>query len=462
MSGFCRTDSCDSNWRAKKGRLKVRGMSIPELVELVHAAAQEAAEYQERFAAEDTEARKIVDIMEHFLREKGRVVYGGAAINAHMSPANKFYDPRLNLPDYDFLTPDPLQDCADLIVTFRREGFIDVEAKFGIHEGTYKIFVNFRAAADITYMPPEYYERIESDAVLIDGIRYASENYLRMNMYLELSRPAGMVSRWEKVYERLLLLNTEHPLRAGRCAADPLGELAAPSTTKKRSSTAAEQVLHDRLVGAGIAAGTVFLSGASYLTEAEPRADEVVMMMIPPAGMETLLEQLRIVGGSLKSNAHDAQGELLPARTELYKGKRLVAVVFETTACHSYTTLTEPAGYRLGSIDLLIQMYYALYFAELDDYLPVRLLCVIQELIEMEAARRRKALKEGVPAHDVFPLECVGHQPTMPELKKAHRERVREKREELAEALQVATSESIVKPTKKRRRTERAKTKLRL
>lgn len=429
-------------------------MSIPELVELVHAAAQEAAEYQERFAAEDTEARKIVDIMENFLREKGRVVYGGAAINAHMSPANKFYDPRLNLPDYDFLTPDPLQDCADLIVTFRREGFIDVEAKFGIHEGTYKIFVNFRAAADITYMPPEYYERIERDAVLIDGIRYASENYLRMNMYLELSRPAGMVSRWEKVYERLLLLNVEHPMRVGRCAADPLGELAAP---KKRSSTAAEQVLHDRLVGAGIAAGSVFLSGASYLNEAEPRADEVVMMMIPPAGMSALLEQLRSIGGSLKAKPHEAQGELLPARTELWKGRILVAVVFETTACHSYTTLSEPAGYRLGSIDLLIQMYYALYFAELDGYLPVRLLCVIQELIEMEAAQRRKAAKEGAAAHDVFPLECVGHQPTMPELKKAHRERVREKREELAGALQVATTESIVKPTKKRRRTQRSK-----
>lgn len=445
-------------------------MSIPQLVELVHAAAQEAAEYQERFAAEDTEARKIVDIMERFLRSKGRVVYGGAAINAHMSPANKFYDPRLNLPDYDFLTPDPLQDCADLIVTFRREGFIDVEAKFGIHEGTYKIFVNFRAAADITYMPPEYYNRIAADAVIIDGIRYASENYLRMNMYLELSRPAGMVSRWEKVYERLLLLNAEHPLRTGRCVADPLGELAAPATTKKKTaSAAAEQMLHDRLVGAGIAAGAVFLSGAAYLTgpelsrrarraDVEPRSDEVVIMMVPPIGVAPLLEQLQAIT-SLKAKKHEAQGELLPARTELYKAKRLVAVTFETVACHSYTTLSEPAGYRLGSIDLLIQMYYALYFAELDSYLPVRLLCVIQDLIEMEAARRRDAVSEGAAAHDVFPLECVGHQPTMPELKKAHRERVREKRAELVDALQVAgTSEAIVKPTKKHRLTQRSRT----
>ena len=436
-------------------------MSIPQLVELVHAAAQEAAEYQERFAAEDTESRKIVDIMERFLRNKGRVVYGGAAINAHMSPANKFYDPRLNLPDYDFLTPDPLQDCADLIVTFRHEGFIDVEAKFGIHEGTYKIFVNFRAAADITYMPPEYYGRIESDAVIIDGIRYASENYLRMNMYLELSRPAGMVSRWEKVYERLLLLNAEHPLRAGRCVADPLGDLAAPATKKKLSSAAAsEKVLHDRLVGAGIAAGAIFLSGAAYLLgpDIEPRPDEVVIMMITPSAVADLVEQLRTIGGALKVKTYEAQGELLPARTELYKAKRLVAVVFDTVSCHSYTTLTDPAGYRLGSLDLLIQMYYAMYFAELDDYLHVRLLCVIQELIELEAARRRDAVSEGLPAHDVFPLECVGYQPTMPELKKAHRARVREKRAELVDALHVAgTSEAIVRPRSSRKRSQKSK-----
>ena len=43
---------------------------LDELVSLAKAAAAEAANYQERFAAEDTEARKIVDIMERFLRVK--------------------------------------------------------------------------------------------------------------------------------------------------------------------------------------------------------------------------------------------------------------------------------------------------------------------------------------------------------------------------------------------------------
>jgi hypothetical protein len=408
-------------------------MKREELVELALAAAKEAANFQERFAAEDTESRKIVTIMEKFLRMKQRVVYGGAAINAHMSAKNKFYDPRLNLPDYDFMTPDPLQDCADLIVEFQREGFEEVEAKFGIHEGTYKIFVNFRAAADVTYMPPAIYERIYEDAKKIDGITYASPNFLRMNMYLEISRPAGDVSRWEKVYKRLLLLNEEHPLKAGHCPSHMF-------KTKPLDDTAV--LRHDRIVGIGIEGGAIFLSGLEYLEERKgedgepviPLVSDDVILMMSNRSMELVTKITEAT--QMIPTPYEELGELLPPRTEFHTRRgKLVAVVFETVACHAYTTLARPAGYRLGSLDLMIQMYYAMYFADLKGYVPYRLLCVIQKLIDMNDMRRLTVAKEGGEPHDVFPLECIGHQPTLPELKRAHRKRVVEKRKELMKAL---------------------------
>lgn len=424
--------------------------SIQEMVALAHAAAAEAADYQERFAAEDIESRKIVDIMEYFLRAKGRIVYGGAAINAHMPPDKKFYDPLLNLPDYDFMTPDPLQDCADLIVTFQSEGFNDVEAKFGIHEGTYKIFVNYRSAADITYMPNEIYDRVISDSISIEGIHYASPNYLRMNMYLELSRPAGMVSRWEKVYERLILLNEVHPIKAGRCTLNPLKALGVKSRIKN--------LIHNQIVEIGIESNGIFLSGASYLVDIAPSTDEIIILMTPHRA-----DVSRTIANSIKTptlhlQEFSAQGELLPARTEIHAQRLdgpIIAVVFDTVACHSYTVLTEPAGYRLGSIDLLIQMYYAFHFAELDNLLSVRLMCVIQELIDLENKRRRLAAASGditvETVHKVFPMECIGHQPSMPELKKAHRERVQEKRRDLEKALRLQES-LTVRPAQRRTR----------
>jgi len=395
------------------------------LIALAHAAALAAAEHQQRFAAEDMEARKIVEILERFLRLTGRVVYGGAAINAHMPTEHKFYDPALNLPDYDFMTPDPLQDCADLLSIFIDEGFTDVEAKFGIHEGTYKIFVNYRPAADITFIPSDVYERLTTDADIIDGILFASVNFLRMNIYLELSRPAGMVSRWEKVYERLLLLNRFHPLRPGHCTAHPLEALGA---SKGRKSVDAK-----RLISLGVEAGAIFLSGASMLVGTEPSPNEIVLLMSEHA---SALANICAHECGLTPTVFDALGELLPARTELRLDDELRAVVFQTVACHNFVELKD--GYRLGSLDLLIQMYYAMYFANLQEYVSVRLLCVIHELIELEAARRLEAAETG-DVIDVFPLECAGHQPSIPELKKAHRERIIEKRGEFAAAIQPAS-----------------------
>ena len=51
----------------------------------------------------------------------------------------------------------------------------------------------------------------------VQGIYYAPINYLRMSMYLELSRPKGDVGRWEKVLKRLGLLNKNYPLDSKVC-----------------------------------------------------------------------------------------------------------------------------------------------------------------------------------------------------------------------------------------------------
>jgi len=402
-----------------------------KLIDLIQAAAAEAADHQERFAAEDTEARKIVDIMEIFLRTKARVVYGGAAINAHLPSEKKFYDPTLYLPDYDFMTPDPLQDCADLITTFQAEGFDDVEAKFGIHEGTYKIFVNYRSAADITYMPADIYGRIVSDSDIIGGIHYASANFLRMNIYLELSRPAGDVSRWEKIYKRLLLLNESKPLRPGHCTANPLSQLGDNSISSV-SPIITTAIEHD----------AVFLSGASLIHGLLPKSDEPILLITDKS--EKLVNTLTRKFG-LKAVKFDSVGELLPSRVELNKKGMLVAVVFSTVACHAYKTLAEPseiAGMRLASLDLMIQMYYAFYFTDLQHYIAaVRLLCVINALIESETKERLAATP--TTASDVFPLDCVGHQPTLAELKRSHRQRVLEKRAELQAAVEFRTDEPV-------------------
>ena len=82
-----------------------------------------------------------------------------------------------------------------------------VEVRPGVHLGTFKVFANYTGVADITQLEPEIFDKLWKESIEKEGIHYVSPDFLRMSVYLELSRPRGDVSRWKKVYSRLLLLN---------------------------------------------------------------------------------------------------------------------------------------------------------------------------------------------------------------------------------------------------------------
>ena len=165
----------------------------------------------------DPEVKKIIETVEKFIADKKLVCYGGTAINNILPEDAQFYDKDIELPDYDFYSDNALDDAKELADIYYKAGYEDVEAKAGVHFGTYKVFVNFTGIADITQMEPDLFKAISKDAIVKNGIHYAPPNFLRMAMYLELSRPDGDVSRWEKVQKRLVLLNTHHPLKGYDC-----------------------------------------------------------------------------------------------------------------------------------------------------------------------------------------------------------------------------------------------------
>jgi hypothetical protein len=166
---------------------------------------------------QDPQVKKIISIVEDFIANKKLVCYGGTAINNILPEDAQFYNKDIELPDYDFYSDNALDHAKELADIYYKAGYEDVEAKSGVHHGTYKVFVNFTGIADITQMEPALFKAISRDAIIKKGIRYAPPNFLRMAMYLELSRPDGDVSRWEKVQKRLVLLNTHYPLKGYDC-----------------------------------------------------------------------------------------------------------------------------------------------------------------------------------------------------------------------------------------------------
>ena len=179
---------------------------------IVRNAVDKAEKIQGKKKVNSEEIQNILNILEKYLEEKKLLIYGGTAINNLLPPNEQFYNKNSELPDYDFYSPRALEDAKELSNIYYANGYDDVEAKSGIHVGTFKVYVNFLAIADITYMDPKLFKVLQKKAIVIDKIYYTPPNFLRMNMYKELSRPDGDVSRWEKIFKRLVIFNRNYPL----------------------------------------------------------------------------------------------------------------------------------------------------------------------------------------------------------------------------------------------------------
>jgi ribosomal protein S18 len=177
-----------------------------ELAILRHAV-DETEKIKGEKITKNEQIKDIISIVEKFLRSKKLICYGGTAINEILPKEVQFYNRDIEIPDYDFYSPDAMNDAKELADIYYKKGYSEVEAKAGVHFGTYKVFVNFIPIADITQLHKNIFKTIHKESINVRGIRFAPPNFLRMNMYLELSRPQGDVSRWEKVLKRLNLLN---------------------------------------------------------------------------------------------------------------------------------------------------------------------------------------------------------------------------------------------------------------
>jgi len=198
---------------------KIRSDNLrkPYINKLLHALTditEKAIDSRDEQTAKNPELRRALVIVEYFLRKKKRLCYGGMAINAHLPSNKKIYDFSKTIPDYDFFSPTPEKDMDELVSLLNKAKFDNVTNRLGMHEGTYKIFVNYHGIADITYMTSWLYSRLIKTSIVDDSIHYVDADYLRMGMYIELSRPRGEVERWDKVYKRLLLLNLYKPVKS--------------------------------------------------------------------------------------------------------------------------------------------------------------------------------------------------------------------------------------------------------
>jgi hypothetical protein len=371
--------------------------------------------------ANDAEIRRGIEVVERFLRKKRRVCYGGQAINSLLSKERKFYDEKYSIPDYDFFTPSYKEDADELIAELKKEGFDEVHMKYSMHEGTIKILMNFVPVADCTDMHPSLFKIIQSRAKVVDGICFTDPEFLRMMMYLELSHPRGEVDRWKKVYERLVLLNTEYPPTT---CTDPIR--VATNVSKEERSTMLELVAKRKRVLVGpecIPLMAEFTGRGLADRGAESRVsfdrlvsmDGPVIFMSPQASVDgddigDMIRGLQSGHGKVTVTSEKALYSSLFNFTVVKHMKRPIALIFQEDSCHSYSTLhlSNGVAMRTGSFDTILELYYSIHIFGKKElpFFAMPVACLINKLHSIEA-RARMRPSEYVPA---FAVRCSGHQ----------------------------------------------------
>ena len=347
-----------------------------------------------RVAAKDPGTITSLAVVKKFLKEHPVLCYGGTAINNLLPKKDQFYNPEEDVPDYDFFSKTPQAHSVIIANQLKKEGIAAVEVKPGMHLGTFKVFADFTGVADITHLDEEIFDRLWEQAEVRQGIHYVPVNFLRMSMYLELSRPHGDVSRWEKVYSRLELLNKAYPASCSKKDAKQHDEL-----TNEQQKGVLKLLKNEDVVLLSVSAAEIHLN-KNWTT---------------PIGLLAERETIERLTKGEKIEVNE-ENDILPRRTSVLSedGTKSFFRFYETTACHSYHEMDN--GVRVASIPTTLQFFFAYLYSGAQEENVASVLCIAQRLVDVANSKSKRRFEL------LTPKECIGVQETFVEMKRSKAE----------------------------------------
>jgi len=166
------------------------------------------------------EYNDVIKLISNFIIKKKLILYGGFVINIILPKKLRFYkDYTIN--DFDCLSKNPLNDSIELAKVIKSKGYSYIKIKKAKHQGTYRVYVYGKQIFDISIVKSNIYDNLlkysKKDK---KNLKYYKDKYniiplpiIKKNLYYELSRPEQSGYRWEKIYERLRILNNIYPTK---------------------------------------------------------------------------------------------------------------------------------------------------------------------------------------------------------------------------------------------------------
>lgn len=168
--------------------------------------------YKTTYEPTMTEYNNVIKHILEFIKLKKRIIYGGYAQNQLIKNKNEndvFYSD-IDKADIEFYSYEPIKDLVELSDFLYSKNYKMVQGSEGIHEGTYKIFVNLENYCDITYLSKNICDTMKY--IEIDGARYSHPYFMYIDYYRIFTDPFSYSFRLDKSFNRYIKLYKYYPL----------------------------------------------------------------------------------------------------------------------------------------------------------------------------------------------------------------------------------------------------------
>jgi hypothetical protein len=308
----------------------------------------------------------------------------------------KFYED-IDIFDYDCYSSSALKDAVELSNILIKHNVANIEVRSAMFKGTYKIFINFISIVDFTQMDANVYYNIHSNSIKINNLLYASPNYLRISLYQELSRPLGDVSRWDKIYKRLNLLNEIKPLYISNCSISGK-DLPETDDFMQINKQLINIIKDNKLVVFGD-------YGLSFYLKFFPKKYQKIdrQINIPYVIVDNIDDVLKLLK-FIYTKKYYSYGLINDFYQILYNGYPVI-YVFITNSCQSYNVVN---GIHIATIDTIMSIYYGLSFINLEFLNTHKILSycyLLHNVSETTGVCKR------------FNMPCVGYQNSIEDIR---------------------------------------------
>jgi len=359
----------------------------------IESAIQQNLKYKKIHRKKTYTKPLLFILIEKFIATNGLICYGGMAINSYLPYDKQFYD-NTDIPDYDCFSVNSIKYSVELANLLAKH-MENVEVKSGIFPGTIKIYVNFIAIVDITQIQPDIFVNIKKNATKLNNILYVPINYLKISLYQELSRPMGDITRWEKIYERLNLLNDSHPLYIPNCL---ITEKDNPETEEyiHINKTIIDLIKKHKWVVFGDFGLSFYLKYFPKIYQNTKRIIDVPYILV---------DSLKEVHLPFSYKVNTYTNNIVNQIHQIIYKNQPVLYVFITNSCQSYNEID---GFNVASIDTILSIYYALSFINIKSLNIHKIMSYIFLLNNVDSSQG--------PCKR-FHMPCIGKQDTLEDIR---------------------------------------------